>query len=262
MTSLRRGDRGPRVVELQSALNAIGGARLVTDGDFGPATEAAVFAFQFGANLTRDGIAGPATLGALGLDTRDSAPPTQPTGASIPPPPPSDPLPPELAALEVPRVRTQVLIADLSHVLRHAWQVTRESPIEPLRHRMILAHWAFEHGTELAPLRLRACYCNNFGNVMLGKGRAPWFAMTAKEVIGGVEIAKRSKWRAYGTITDGVVGYLASMRRSFPAMLEAMATGDAVKVARAGKAEGYYTANESDYSARLAGVYKAAENWA
>ena len=120
---------------------------------------------------------------------------------------------------------------------------------------------ALQHGTERDPLRLRACFNHNFGNVMIGRGRAPWFRMSAKEVIGGVEVLRHSKWRAYGTITDGVIGYLASMRRNFPRMLEAMATGDAAQVARAGKAKGYYTANEADYAARLGGVFKTAEGW-
>ena len=80
---LRRGDKGPRVVELQSALNAVASAGLATDGNFGPATESAVFAFQFGANLDRDGIAGPATMRALGFGEWDGIAPT-PTLAPIP----------------------------------------------------------------------------------------------------------------------------------------------------------------------------------
>ncbi|TVQ54140.1 MAG: DUF3380 domain-containing protein [Rhodobacteraceae bacterium] len=54
------GARGGEVRRLQTALNAAG-ARLVVDGDFGPATRAAVLAFQTDQGLVRDGIAGPAT---------------------------------------------------------------------------------------------------------------------------------------------------------------------------------------------------------
>lgn len=57
---------GDRVRQLQAALNVVG-AGLTVDGDFGPATEAAVMDFQLRSGLLVDGIAGPDTLGKLGL---------------------------------------------------------------------------------------------------------------------------------------------------------------------------------------------------
>jgi len=67
-TILRRGGRGTAVVALQTALTARGHP-LAVDGAFGPATEAAVKAFQRRVGLVVDGIAGPATLAALGIGT-------------------------------------------------------------------------------------------------------------------------------------------------------------------------------------------------
>lgn len=64
--NLRRGSTGPRVEALQQAL-VDRGASLSVDGDFGPATEAAVVSFQGAHGLVADGIAGPKTLAALGL---------------------------------------------------------------------------------------------------------------------------------------------------------------------------------------------------
>jgi peptidoglycan hydrolase-like protein with peptidoglycan-binding domain len=61
---LRRGMRGPEVEALQADLVRVGHA-LAVDGIFGPATQAAVVAFQRGAGLAADGIVGPATRGAL-----------------------------------------------------------------------------------------------------------------------------------------------------------------------------------------------------
>lgn len=64
--SLKLGDRGKRVIELQQALNKAG-ARLKADGVFGAVTESAVRDFQKKHALVVDGIAGPRTLRALGL---------------------------------------------------------------------------------------------------------------------------------------------------------------------------------------------------
>ncbi len=63
-TVLRPGDRGDDVKALQRLLIAAG-ATIATDGSYGPATEAAVKAFQTARGLDVDGVAGPATHAAL-----------------------------------------------------------------------------------------------------------------------------------------------------------------------------------------------------
>jgi V8-like Glu-specific endopeptidase len=69
---LRRGSRGPAVVDLQTRLNlwiartpGVGLAPLVVDGIFGSRTDAAVRAFQRAMGLQVDGIVGPRTWAAL-----------------------------------------------------------------------------------------------------------------------------------------------------------------------------------------------------
>lgn len=62
--TVRRGDRGELVVQLQSLL-AKDGSTLAIDGIFGPGTQSAVRAFQQRHGLTVDGIVGPQTWGAL-----------------------------------------------------------------------------------------------------------------------------------------------------------------------------------------------------
>ena len=62
---LRRGDTGPDVRTLQQKLIAKGAA-IGIDGDFGPATQKAVVAFQAKAGLEADGIVGERTWVVLG----------------------------------------------------------------------------------------------------------------------------------------------------------------------------------------------------
>ncbi|WKW87225.1 lysin A [Mycobacterium phage Chargerpower] len=77
--SLGIGSTGPAVIALQLKLNERG-AGLEVDGEFGPATQAAVTNFQNGTHVIGDppGIAGEATLRALGLLGNDGAIPAQP----------------------------------------------------------------------------------------------------------------------------------------------------------------------------------------
>ena len=57
---LKRGSRGADVIRLQQILG------ITADGQFGPATDAAVKKFQAARGLVADGIVGPATWAALG----------------------------------------------------------------------------------------------------------------------------------------------------------------------------------------------------
>lgn len=61
---LRVGSKGPAVSELQTRLRQLG-YYLIIDGDFGPATERMVRAFQREVGLTVDGIAGPRTFAGI-----------------------------------------------------------------------------------------------------------------------------------------------------------------------------------------------------
>jgi peptidoglycan hydrolase-like protein with peptidoglycan-binding domain len=61
------GHKGRRVDALQLALVRRGYLSPPVDGDYGPATEAAVVRFQYDSGLVVDGVAGPATLAALGI---------------------------------------------------------------------------------------------------------------------------------------------------------------------------------------------------
>jgi len=71
---LKPGDSGDDVAELQRALAAHNFSPGAIDGQYGPATVAAVTAFQNSSGLLADGIAGPRTLFALGLAADDTLP--------------------------------------------------------------------------------------------------------------------------------------------------------------------------------------------
>ncbi len=72
MNTLRPGSSGDDVANLQTKLAALGFPPGGIDGKFGPATEAALLAFQKSRGLVADGVAGPRTLAALGLVEDDS----------------------------------------------------------------------------------------------------------------------------------------------------------------------------------------------
>src|SRR5581483_8549725 len=64
-TQLKPGDTGTEVKRLQRALAQLGYYSKKVDGAYGPATVAAVKAFQQAAKLSPDGVVGPKTLRAL-----------------------------------------------------------------------------------------------------------------------------------------------------------------------------------------------------
>uniref|UniRef100_UPI0003C63E8B ErfK/YbiS/YcfS/YnhG family protein n=1 Tax=Xylanimonas cellulosilytica (strain DSM 15894 / JCM 12276 / CECT 5975 / KCTC 9989 / LMG 20990 / NBRC 107835 / XIL07) TaxID=446471 RepID=UPI0003C63E8B len=61
----QRGSTGPEVLALQQRLMDLGYFILKADGDYGWATQQAVWAFQKAAGLYRDGVVGPQTQAAL-----------------------------------------------------------------------------------------------------------------------------------------------------------------------------------------------------
>lgn len=82
--TLRAGDRGAAVQELQQSLSKLGDG-LAVDGIFGPDTARAVRAFQSRSGLIVDGVVGPATKAALAA-ALGGAPITPPSPLPMPPP--------------------------------------------------------------------------------------------------------------------------------------------------------------------------------
>ncbi|MGW1717997.1 peptidoglycan-binding protein [Streptomyces sp. NPDC002156] len=76
---LRRGSKGAAVKTLQQNLNTVMASKLVVDGDFGPATETAVKAFQKKYGLSPDGVYGPASMAMMKSALKGGSKPHQPT---------------------------------------------------------------------------------------------------------------------------------------------------------------------------------------
>jgi putative chitinase len=74
MPTLQEDSKGADVKKLQEALKQRGFNPGAADGDFGPATTAALIGFQKSEGLLADGIAGPRTQRALGLVNDDTLP--------------------------------------------------------------------------------------------------------------------------------------------------------------------------------------------
>jgi putative chitinase len=96
-TDLCVGMAGPNIQSLQTALRAAGFPPGTSDGEFGPATEAALLAFQQSSGLLPDGVVGARTAAALRALTLDIVARMFP---ATPLPPISRNLPLVLAALE------------------------------------------------------------------------------------------------------------------------------------------------------------------
>src|SRR3954465_3522663 len=79
---LRRGAHGAEVELLQKSLRDAGFSTGQIDGRFGPATEAALLAFQRSHGLLADGVAGPVTWQALAR-VGDGAPVDQSTRIDV-----------------------------------------------------------------------------------------------------------------------------------------------------------------------------------
>ena len=86
MPTLRRGNQGDEVADLQMILNSKFGYELEVDGNFGKATETAVKDFQKKHGLTADGAVGKKTWAALGVSPEIVNPPADNGNNEITPP--------------------------------------------------------------------------------------------------------------------------------------------------------------------------------
>ncbi|MBX3186738.1 MAG: hypothetical protein KF819_06970 [Labilithrix sp.] len=168
-------------------------------------------------------------------------------GAAIGPyAPPAGP-----AAREVAPERTRVDREQIRGAIRRALAHTEGAPPPEQLVDVLTAHASLETASG------DRMYNFNFGGI---KGRGPSGA-TAKcrtrEVIEGREIVIRDGFRAYGSLDEGALDYVRTMKTRFGGALAPAARGDVAGFAGALKRAGYYTASEADYARGLTGLLGA-----
>lgn len=106
--------------------------------------------------------------------------------------------------------------------------------------------------------RGQSMYNWNFGGI---KGAGP-MGLTAKchtkEVFDGKTVEIVDGFRAYGSLDEGALDYVATLRGRFGRSWDAAVAGDVRGFAHALKAQGYYTASEVDYTKALTALYTEA----
>lgn len=154
-----------------------------------------------------------------------------------------------------PATRTQIPPQELYVDLRASWVAligsapTRESIL------VLLAHWALETGFG------HYCWNNNLGNVkhVAGDGR-DYYQIHCTEVINGKVVPfdppnPACSFRSFDSLAAGVVDYMTLLRGQFGFAWPAVEAGDVVDFCHRLKQRGYYTADESSYTAGVQRCY-------
>ena len=180
------------------------------------------------------------------------APEPRPELVTLPDADPYDAVPP---GAEVPRMRTPLTAIELRSALILGHRETTGGDIPPARLRASWCMAAVEHAGYLArvtPVVVGgAVWCNNIGNIGVGKWAGDWFALAAEELLASGRRVVTQRLRAHSGPVDGAADYWAFLLGGYPEAIEAMDRGDLPGVARALKERRYYTALESEYARGL-----------
>jgi hypothetical protein len=182
--------------------------------------------------------------------------------------------------LRLPATRTLVSAQEMSDALAVAWR--RYFGREPVFHaiRVLLAQWALETGRGKSMIAFNCggikatenelhCYYTTPERLprtqalaMLARStpRAPVTLASADDGGPFINILLHPshpgcRFRAYKTLEDGALDYLALLRQRFERSWAAVVAGEPRTFARMLKSQGYYTGNENDYAAALASLF-------
>lgn len=184
--ALREGDNGEAVKALQNALRRAG-HELVVDGDFGPATRAAVERFQAASRIAADGYVGPVTAAFL-----DAVKPVE--GAV------DKPLP---SVLSVAPWLTQM----------RAWTGTKEIP--GTRSNPLILSWVKALGAKYPTMRRNIDWYTNDDIAWCGLGAAAAVGLCLPGYMPPVAPLWALNWGPWGVKLDQpATGALLPMRRA------------------------------------------------
>jgi len=216
---------------VQQKLNELGASPpLAVDGELGPASKAAISAYQAAHGLTVDGIAGPMTLASMGIKG----------GPGIPTKP----------ATELPDRSTPMAAADVAKAISGGYQKVIGKVPTPEQLNLLVSQSAFETGNFG-----KAVHNYNFGNKKYS-AEDPYFQyFRCNEVIDGVNTwydppSHQCKFSAYADPTSAGAAFV-SLIYNRPTWWGGLQTGDPVAYADALKAGGYFTGDASAYAAGL-----------
>lgn len=158
------------------------------------------------------------------------------------------PRPAEARAREVEPARTQVTRAEIRGAIARALEKDTGARANERTVDVLTAHASLETASG------DRMYNFNFAGI---KGRSPsggTAVLRTKEVLEGREVSIRDGFRAYGSLDEGALDYVRTMRTRFGGALEPAARGDLDGFAHSLKKSGYYTASEKDYAKGLASL--------
>lgn len=143
---LRQGSKGNTVKTLQQDLNKAMGLKLAVDGDFGPATKAAVEAFQRKHRLTVDGEYGPASAAMMRAALAGKSAPIKPT-----------PKPPPATTLAVDGEFGPATCAAMQRALnQHGAKLTVDGAFGPLTRKALQKHLNVTQDGRIGPQTVKA----------------------------------------------------------------------------------------------------------
>lgn len=100
-------------------------------------------------------------------------------------------------------------------------------------------------------------YNFNFGGIKGASAAGNTAVCRTHEVLGGKDVVIKDGFRAYGSLDEGALDYVRTMKSRFGGALAPAARGDVTGFASALKKAHYYTASEADYARGLTSLMGA-----
>jgi hypothetical protein len=138
--------------------------------------------------------------------------------------------------------------------LQVAWKNQFGSAAQPSSLLVLLAQWALETG------RGRSMHCYNLGNVKSAGTSGDWCFFRCDEIINDKVVwfepdAAGCCFRAFADLNAGAADYLKTLNSRFQRSWPAVLSGDPAAFAHLLKLQGYYTANEAQYTHTLVALF-------